>query len=664
MDRWVFRTQDLVLSVDSSKGSFFVVHEPSNTKWYEDPWCGEVAEARGGEKGPIYSFVKAGSITLEKLDCGFRGTYRDLFRIDDETFINNSFARISVCLDEKDGLIATLEAFSIPEGVPWKWVIFPARFGALQTDKDIGFLVDPQGHGAVLPSHETPSKAPEIWRREDWRFPNYRHFSNYPICMAGMVKDRGAFFFTPETTFTDAGFESIPNFHYALQHFPKGRHTTEPRICANSPLHRKSLGRIDTPRTFRYQFLTGGYVEIAKAYRKHYEANKRTLVTLKERSKNDPRIERFVGAPFISIYGGFPHYRWRKGFEYTYAELSRIMRDMKENLGIEKALFHVWGMYEHTSADPFPWASRPGSEADLREMVQTAKDLGFLFLPYSYYTSYQPEGGSFDWSKQREMTLNYRYAHDVAKWHRISSRFLVDYATKHIAKLKEVGIDALQLDIVAGGFIEEDLARPPRTRDDDWRDRLRFFEFLQDQDMLIVQEYFKDWSLGYTLLYEGPTNMNGTFTDGFPIPLTSLAFHDVAHHCRFVGNPYNSCWDTNSDYVKKSLQDLCWGCPPIYVFSEREYPGWRGHLADSYKVGSMNAQRVGYDAMLDHRFLAEDFQAEASLFESGIEVQVNHGVLPVETDGEPLPGRGFRIIQEKKIIQEGAFQTQISLDKT
>ena len=88
-----------------------------------------------------------------------------------------------------------------------------------------------------------------------------------------------------------------------------------------------------------------GYVGMAKAYRKEAAAQG-DLVTLREKAKARPQVDRLAGAPYLAYYAGYPHTApGYPGFEYTYKQLGDVIGDLAGPMGLKRAFVHFWGAY-------------------------------------------------------------------------------------------------------------------------------------------------------------------------------------------------------------------------------------------------------------------------------------------------------------------------------
>ena len=154
-----------------------------------------------------------------------------------------------------------------------------------------------------------------------------------------------------------------------------------------SPCWLKSLGRWSYPRSVRYRFTKGGYVGLAKAYRK-WAIENGLHKSLLEKMAEIPALKNMLGGRFVSITQACPAYT-RQYFEnrlkkydetmidgklkknITHAEAMKIIKQMKR-LGMKKgaALLRGWisGGYDWSHPDIWPPTQELGSIEELKAL--------------------------------------------------------------------------------------------------------------------------------------------------------------------------------------------------------------------------------------------------------------------------------------------------------
>ncbi len=169
-----------------------------------------------------------------------------------------------------------------------------------------------------------------------------------------------------------------------------------------------SLGRFAYPRSVRFAFFDrGGYVELAKRYRRHVIA-KGAFVSLKEKIARNPLAARLLGAPVIHtsiLYHIQPQssYYDRKDpaknhqlvpFDARAAELRALAAK-----GVGRAYVHLdgWGArgYDNLHPDILPPNPEAGGWDGMRRLAWACDSLGFIFAVHDQYRDFYLDAASY-----------------------------------------------------------------------------------------------------------------------------------------------------------------------------------------------------------------------------------------------------------------------------
>lgn len=432
-------------------------------------------------------------------------------------------------------------------------------------------------------------------------------------------------------------------------------------------------GRLGYTRQVSYRFTAaGGAVALCKVYREEAKASG-LLVTLREKSKSIPGIERFLGA--ISL--------WL--VDWPDADLIGKIKAA----GVDRALVN----YHVTGPVPPGVVNRYGHNTTYEAMDRRFTDhlhaLGFLAGRYDYYrTIYPPNddgrGGNgwimrfvgypeqlahdehgkirpgFQGGNQRRNA-----ASDTAIRGNRCSKCQYEMAQIYIPlDIDRTGYDARLLDAVCAVNWQE-CYNPahPVTREEDMQWRRKQLRVAMDNGQVTGTEHIASWAVPHAVYAEAPTtfvrfagyreSFNGqSFTppesfitvvldERIRFPLWQLVFHDavvITNRWTFTANRYTDekIWD------KEDLMNLLHGQMPTFMLDAANFEANAGHFARTAQtVGQWNA-KVGYEEMTDFRWLNPDGSMQEAVYASGESVVVNFGrdeqTLP---DGLRVPAGGF-----------------------
>jgi hypothetical protein len=168
----------------------------------------------------------------------------------------------------------------------------------------------------------------------------------------------------------------------ARKHF---RRSDYARIVSLTPIW--DLNTITPKTTLEYRILPGGdHVTMAKHYRK-IAKNEGLWVSLREKARKNADVEKLKGALYIGIYGGYPHYVNLPGMAFTFDQLDTMVRDMHDNLGLERAFVHAWGTFSRYAPVMWPISEELGGAAQLKRVVDRVKSYGWLYSSYHSFVS-------------------------------------------------------------------------------------------------------------------------------------------------------------------------------------------------------------------------------------------------------------------------------------
>lgn len=430
------------------------------------------------------------------------------------------------------------------------------------------------------------------------------------------------------------------------------------------------------PRKLIYHFFShGGYVAQCKKYR-DYVIESGNFKSFREKAKVNPNIDKLIGAVHI--------YAWDTGRKLE------IMMDMKK-AGIKKA----WIGWD-PSHPPYP---APGFDEGI-------KKLGYLSGVYDLYK------GAFNYDYIEPLLENdpvykelifHRYYFPglipdavrkaengdligltiPGKFTRydLCSLALIPHIGDRITRELEIyPHDSIFLDVLTANVFSEcfDPVHPTNNSDDRAARKKIHKYFSDDLKMVIGAEYGADFVLPYLDFTHGSMTQHnfGLFGSGlgdwsdvarpsimlmevepsddylnyglgtsYRVPLYSLVYHDsIVSSWRWedYNNKMPSVWD------KKDLWNILYGSAPLWNFDEDLWNKYRERFAESYKIIGPWLEKIGYDEMIDHKFLKNDRTVQQTVFSSGWQVIVNFGEKEYVSGNIRVEPNSFKIMKGSK----------------
>ena len=406
-------------------------------------------------------------------------------------------------------------------------------------------------------------------------------------------------------------------------------------------------------RIIRYVFLDGGgYVAMAKRYRKHAEKTG-LFKTLEEKRKTVPAVDLLVGAANV--------WCWDKDAATWCREL--------QALGIRQILW---------------------SNALPPDQIKTLNNLGVLTSRYDIYQDAMnpddfprlgwthPDWTSDAWANNDLMTGA------DGEWIRgwevetkdgkttpcgtLCDRQAVAYAKRRIPP-------DLATHPYRSRFIDTTTASPwrecyhplhPMTRTESKHFKMDLLQYVSDGCGLVCGcetghdaavpfvHYFEGMlSLGPYRVPDSGRNMTqawdevpelvAKFQTGhvYRLPLWELVYHDCVVAQWYWGDYNNKLpklWD------RRDLWNALYGTPPMFMFDRKIWDANKDRFVKSYQSATPVARATGYSQMLSHEWLTSDHAVQRTRFANGVVVTVNFGDAPFSLpDGTRLAPLAQRV---------------------
>jgi hypothetical protein len=481
------------------------------------------------------------------------------------------------------------------------------KFPPAWTTSHDSLLVLPVNEGISYPASDPSIVA--MW---------YHLFGGHGLCMAWWGLTEG-----------DQGI-------MALVETPDDAAVDVPRIdglLTLAPQWLPQKGRFGPARRIRYVlFDQGGYVAMCKRYRR-YAKEIGLLKSLADKRKENPNVDRLVGAANVWCFDRQP---------------VSTCREMQE-LGIPRIL---WSS-----------AARP-------EQIRQMNRLGVLTSRYDIYQDVMdpanfpklygvhPDWTTAGWPKdlmldehgdwirgwEVEGRDGRRYPCGV-----LCDRQAVDYARRRVPA-------DLATHPYLCRFIDTTTAAPwrecyspehPVTRSESRRYKMDLLRFIsRDCGLVTGSETGHDAAVPVVHYFEGMMSLGpyrtadagramqqilddvpeqtAKFQTGcvYRLPLWELVYHDCVVAYWYWGD-YNN--KMPSVWARRDLFNALYGTPPMFMFDDAFWRRNRDRFLGSYRTAGPVARATGYVEMLSHRWLTPDHAVQQTRFANGVVVTVNFG---------------------------------------
>jgi len=524
--------------------------------------------------------------------------------------------------------------FTTKDDGEWTEVLWPAAF---RLSGENACAVLPHSEGLLAPLRRDSPRFLDFGR--DWVYSGY---GLYCACLGltDLSDGRGVLLM-----FDDPDLSGFELHHTDMDGIP----IVVPRI-----LWRGAKFRLDRPFRMTLAFLDrGGYVAMAKVYGEHH-ALTCPRRTLEDKRRENPLVERLIGAPFI----------WLKS---TPAELVRIAGDMRQN-GIERAAIGVVYPFD---ADKDP--DGPEGTA-LADAVRAVNDMGYVAYRYdqyrdcfqpdpnaSPYVQYNTDGYPQDCVRQENGELR----HGWPPGYVLNPERGLALARRHIPR--DLGHFPWR-----GRFIDC-VGTCPLWEGEDWsaehlcdaagtrRARADLLQYTASQGLLVGTEGGIDAYLRSLHWLETPMSLVRYTNPSLPLPGWNptelkpdyrvsigtdwrIPFYSLVHHAEVI-----STWRWEDGFNRlpqywqdKNLWSVLYGNPPLFFLDTEHYDKYREEIIHTYAYVCKWMQNVGVSDLISHRFVTADRKVQESLFSNGKGVVVNFGNTPQTVEnGYILPARSY-----------------------
>ncbi len=404
-----------------------------------------------------------------------------------------------------------------------------------------------------------------------------------------------------------------------------------------------SLGELRYARVARYRFAKGfDYVRQARHYRQ-YVQQIGWWRSMQDKAAENPNVMKLIGAPIVNID---INSRRERTMTYTlrkFTDAAAAIEEFRRTTGIQNAVVHVdgWGFwgYDAMHPDVLPPNREAGGVAGLSDMARRVKDLGYLFGLHDQYIDYYFHAPSYD--QANSIVLDNGKPVRINNWcggpcghlcytlippyvrrnyyEGVRRSYPLNHNSPSIWDICKP--TASYIDCFCRGNVECFSKDHPMTRTENRQVTNEIFQIVRngrDGQMVVLScEHPNGYSIPYLDFGWGighfsadVPNLQGTMETkaiGTPVPLWHLVYHD-ALCLPNAGNP---------------LEALLYAQAP-YFFLGGQAGDWRdpATLARKKVLIALH-QDAAFADLCDHRILDDAGQVQKTVFDGGLEVEVN-----------------------------------------
>jgi hypothetical protein len=452
----------------------------------------------------------------------------------------------------------------------------------------------------------------------------------------------------------------------------------------------------------------GDWNTIARAYR-GYAEQRGYAVTLREKIRRDPHVERMVGSPDAKLWSCLTRRMNEDStaeesvrIHWTFDEAAQVAEHLKNDVKIDRCFFMVGGWteggYDVRHPDDLPANPECGGNAALAEMVKRIQKLGYVGCLHDNVQDMYRDAKSWNPSfieKNRDGSLI-----KGGRWN--GGRAYMVCAPKQL-ELAQRPQNLGAIHALFGPwsyFIDTTYAVGPREcfdpnhpigRNEDIAWKIRLSDYARNVFGIFGSECGREWALPHSDFFEGLVSVSGNYYHQLKpeelgvsvIPFFEMVYHDcqicygkygyraedaaenVAHHvlCArplyYHSFPDHLYWQNKpserrgrntgtSDRASYTRSDSGWaeGMHPTDVF-----------IKNTHEVLGPLHELTAYSRLTAFEYLTEDHNLRRATYGEGrqaVKVTVNFGPIPAEISSEVggrtiLPPWGF-LVESPRLV--------------
>jgi hypothetical protein len=428
-----------------------------------------------------------------------------------------------------------------------------------------------------------------------------------------------------------------------------------------APMWLQRLGEWKGERRIRYQFVSGNYVALAKAYSAWAQSHGLHR-SLTDKLHDTPALAALTGGRLISCLQAEPaetarFYQDRLAapptgntpapyrIYLTHRQAAQVLRELPA-AGVPRALVVLrgWirGGYDWSHPDIWPPDDRLGGLDDLRALSANGGPFT-VALHDNYQDSYKhnpswPNGVNRT-KQQRPMRGGYW---DGGQAYILSAAAGLTYARRNWKMEQQLAPRAMYIDTTSA--VQTYQSYEPgklQYRTDDVANKASLLKFYKECGVVLGSEEGADFAVPYIDWCE---NRHERIA-GESIPLWPLVFHDAVVSGRYTGSAWAGALAAGTEYPPWLL-DMLWGYAALTELGPFEQRNNAYERMRATRQLDAWFSTISTDAMDTHAFLSSDGTLERTQFSSGRFIIVNFAPEPQSHDGVTVPAHGYAAFDE------------------
>jgi len=413
----------------------------------------------------------------------------------------------------------------------------------------------------------------------------------------------------------------------------------------------KSLGCWQGPRSVRFRFVRGNYVELAKTFRAYAKA-KGFFRSLTDKVQTTPALKNLIGSRAVFFWQARTLHPERRADRMlpaaegdqnpslkvylTHAGVLKLIAQMKD-AGLQRGLIALCGWirggYDESHPDVWPPEPALGSPDEFKQLLAQPDPLT-VGIHDNYQDIYAqspswPQGvvrtrsgspmpGGY-WAGGQAYILN-----SVAS---------VAYLRRNWENLKTLPLRAVYCDTTtAVQFYESYEPGHTQTRTQDEAGKIALLDFYKQQGVVLGSEGGSDFGVPFT---DFLLPFDQEHIPGETIPLWPLVYHDTT-----ISYAVSDATKTSPENLRRQwlLQMLRGYQVRWYFSSQAEWDLSRSAFQESFIVDRWN-ERIGTSEMISHRIFSD--KVESASYANGLTLFVNLSATDFDADGTRVPALGY-----------------------
>lgn len=408
-----------------------------------------------------------------------------------------------------------------------------------------------------------------------------------------------------------------------------------------APIWRASLGELHKPRRARFVFLSDGgdHVAMAKRYRQS-DVGRGDFVPLSKKLARLPQARNFTGGVLLSMQALWIDPKTEsRVLKNTFAYMAAMLR-AAHGQGVRNLVLHAdgWGRdgYDRLHPQPYPPGVEAGGWKGLRELADTARELGYLLLLHDNYHMYNLATPGFDWERAIH-TWSGERPH-LTTWGApqsiLAEPFALPFLKANLKRLAEAEVKVGGLYLDEYGIVELYESYHPNARmrrADSLRHRVGLFKELGRRGLAATTEEPVDWVVPHIVApfwARMPEWMGWKWMDNAAVqaPLLHLVYGDSI----VIPRALKGEADTLTALLYAEIANV-----QLYQPTRDSDVGFydKSTVALTQRVAASQTRLAGVE-MVAHRYLGPERLVQETVFANGTTIRVDFKSKAVEVKQE------------------------------